>query len=81
MSFRKTLAVVAVASLAVTPVAAQTMATSKSVVASKAKRAGPSQLAESKFGGKNGVLVALAAAAAVALGIVVLSGDDKPTSP
>lgn len=81
MPFRNILAAVAVTSLAVSPVAAKTITNPKSVSASQVKRAAPKQLAESKFGGKNGVLVALAAAAAIALGIVLLSGDDSPTSP
>ena len=81
MRFGKiSLAAVAAASLVSAPVMAQSLSVaSKAVGASKVKRVGAATKDESKQGG-NGLIIGLVAAAAVIVGIVVLSGDDS-TSP
>ena len=81
MRFGKlSLAAIAAVSLLSAPVMAQaTPVASKSVGVSKVKRVGAATKDESKQGG-NGLIIGLVAAAAVIVGIVVLSGDDS-TSP
>ena len=81
MRFGKlSLAAVAAASLLSAPVMAQSVSTaSKSVGVSKVKRAGVAAKEESKQA-SSGLLIGLAVAAAVVVGIVVLS-DDEPNSP
>ncbi len=81
MRFGKiSLAAVAAASLLSAPVMAQSVSTaSKSVGVSKVKRAGAVAKEESKQA-SSGLLIGLAVAAAVVVGIVVLS-DDEPNSP
>lgn len=81
MRFGKiSLAAVAAAALLSAPVMAQSASTaSKSVGVSKVKRAGAAAKEESKQA-SSGLLIGLGVAAAVIVGIVVLS-DDGPSSP
>jgi hypothetical protein len=81
MRFGKlSLAAVAALSLVSAPVMAETAsAASKVVGVSKVKRVGAASKNESKQA-SSGLLIGLAAAAAVIVGIVVLS-DDNSTSP
>lgn len=77
---KNTLAAVAAIALAAIPVTAQAADSKAKPVASKVKRAGSASNEESKIGAGVGLLLPLAAAAAIILGVVVLS-DDSPSSP
>jgi hypothetical protein len=74
----KFLAMAAASTLACAPIVAQAGTISKTVAASKVKRAGAAVKKESKLGGKNGVLIALAAAAAAVAIIVIADGPSSP---
>lgn len=78
---KKTAAVVAAAMLIGSPVAAQSSLSLAKPAASKAKRVGTVAKKEDKFGGNNGVIVGVLAAVAVIVGIILISGDDSPSSP
>ncbi len=83
MRLGKILAIASAATLMCAPIAAQASTASKSVAASKVQRAGVAKKGESKLGGEGGstTLIAIGAAAAIILGIVLLTGDDSPSSP
>lgn len=78
---KKAAAVVATAMLVASPVAAQSSLSISKASASKAKRVGTVAKEEDKFGGSNGMIVGILAAIALIVGIIVISGDDSPSSP
>ncbi|MEQ8744382.1 hypothetical protein [Parasphingorhabdus sp.] len=77
MKFGKLAAAVAAVSLVAAPVAAQAVNSS----ASAAQRVGAISPFDEKLEGENGILIALLAAAAVIAGIIIIAGDNDPTSP
>ena len=77
MKFGKLAAAVAAVSLVAAPVAAQAVNSS----ASAAQRVGAISSFDEKLEGENGILIALLAAAAVIAGIILIAGDNDPTSP
>ena len=63
------------------PIAAHASNAVSKPVTAEVKRVGTAKKAENKLAGGSGTLVALAVAAAVVLGVVLLSDDDNPSSP
>tara|TARA_R110001599_G_scaffold169808_1_gene359802 strand:- start:62 stop:355 length:294 start_codon:yes stop_codon:yes gene_type:complete len=77
MKFGNLAAAVAAVSLVAAPVAAQAV----SSFAPTIERAGAKSAASEQLEGENGILIALLAAAAVIAGIIIIAGDNDPTSP
>ncbi|GAB5488519.1 MAG: hypothetical protein Pars2KO_20890 [Parasphingorhabdus sp.] len=77
MKLNKIAAGLAVASLAVAPVAAQ----AADSLAPALDRVASTSSKSEKLEGENGILIALLAAAAVIAGIIIIADDDEPTSP
>lgn len=80
MRFGKhTLAAISALALATAPAVAQAAETKAKPVSSSVKRVGTAAKQENKLGGGNGTIIAIVAAAAIILGIVLLSdGSDSP---